>query len=457
MSDDKVLVVEDDEGGRFFLSEFLKKEGREFEIAKSGEDALELMRSESFLMAILDYNLPGMNGLDTFSRLREIDAGIEGIMITAFGNKDLAMDAMNAGVMDFFNKPLELSEMRVVVRRAWDRAKLRREVETLRAENRRKFGLDRLLGSSPGVQAVKEQIRMVANNDVSVLIQGESGTGKELVAQALHYMSPRCNQPFVKVNCAALPADLLEAEFFGYEKGAFTGAVKQRRGKFEMASSGTLFLDEIGDMTAATQMKILRAIQEGEIERIGGEKTIRVDIRIIAATNKDLERAVEEKEFREDLFYRLNVVGIHLPPLRERTEDIAEIATHFLDVYNGKFNKEIQSISDDAMQLFLNYSWPGNIRELENIIQRGIVLAYNDKLEKEDFLRVYPSLGNNIPDPSPDLSLHDNVEAAVAWTEKRMILEALKDENWRRQETSDRLGISRKSLHNKMKKYGIGE
>ncbi|PIQ99471.1 MAG: hypothetical protein COV66_11665 [Nitrospinae bacterium CG11_big_fil_rev_8_21_14_0_20_45_15] len=457
MALDKILVVEDDEGGRFFLSEFLKTEKREFVAVADGESAVKEMQAGDFPLAILDYNLPGIDGLETFRQLREINPDTEGIMITAFGNKDLAMNAVNVGILDFFNKPLELAEIRIVIRRAWERAQLKREVSELRRRVRSQFGLDRILGSSPGICAVKECIEKVAENDVSVLIQGESGTGKELVAQALHYLSPRCKGPFIKVNCAALPMDLLEAEFFGHEKGAFTGAVKKKRGKFELASGGTLFLDEIGDMSPATQMKILRAIQENEIEPVGGEHSIKIDIRLIAATNKNLERAVQEGEFREDLFYRLNVVNLQIPPLRERREDIPEIAQHFLRMYNEKFKKDIESISKEAMELLLNYSWPGNIRELENIIQRVIVLAYNNVLEKNDFLRCYPSFEKNAPVSSPVLSFQENVDAVVAWTEKQLILDGLREENWKRQETADRLNISRKSLHNKMKKYGIGE
>jgi len=457
MALDKILVVEDDAGGRFFLSEFLKTEKREFVAVADGESAVKEMQAGDFPLAILDYNLPGIDGLETFRQLREINPDLEGIMITAFGNKDLAMNAVNVGILDFFNKPLELAEIRIVIRRAWERAQLKREVSELRSRVRSQFGLDRILGTSPGIRAVKECIEKVAENDVSVLIQGESGTGKELVAQALHYLSPRCKGPFIKVNCAALPMDLLEAEFFGHEKGAFTGAVKKKRGKFELASGGTLFLDEIGDMSPATQMKILRAIQENEIEPVGGEHSIKIDIRLIAATNKNLEQAVQEGEFREDLFYRLNVVNLQIPPLRERREDIPEIAQHFLRMYNEKFNKDIQSISKEAMELLLNYFWPGNIRELENIIQRVIVLAYNKVLEKTDFLRCYPSFEKNAPVSSPVLSFQENVDAVVAWTEKQLILDGLREENWKRQETADRLNISRKSLHNKMKKYGIGE
>ncbi|KMP11706.1 hypothetical protein UR09_01975 [Candidatus Nitromaritima sp. SCGC AAA799-A02] len=455
----KILVVEDEEGMRFFLSEALAKEGYRYKTASEGQQAIKRLKKEPFDLVILDYNLPHMDGLETFRKMKQVDPDISVIMITAYGSKDLAYQAMNEGVFDFFNKPLDVGEMRVVIHRALERVQLKKEVRNLRSNLQEKFGVDRILGSSSGIRQVIERVRRVAESDVSVLILGESGTGKEIVAQAVHAHSSRRNGPFIKVNCAAVPQDLLEAEFFGYEKGAFTGAVKNRRGKFEQADGGTLFLDEIGDMALSTQIKILRAIQENEFERVGGEESIKTDIRLVTATNKDLERAVSEGEFREDLYYRLNVVSLPLPPLRERREDIPMLAEHFLKLYNKKFEKNIESISAEAMDLLLNYSWPGNIRELENVIQRGIVLACKNILERQDLMDVYPPLAE--PGTADMLGssgrLQDKVEAVVCAAEKRLILEALREENWKRQETADRLGISRKSLHNKMKKYGIGD
>lgn len=288
-------------------------------------------------------------------------------MITAFGNKDLAIEAMEQGVFDYFNKPLDISEFRVVIRRGLERAFMQKEVRRLRED----IGFDRILGESQAICDVIDRVRKVADSDVSVLIRGESGTGKELVAQALFSHSQRHSGPFVKVNCAAIPQELMEAEFFGYEKGAFTGAHKQKRGKFELANHGTLFLDEIGDMLLVTQMKILRVIQEGELERVGGEESIPVEFRLIAATHKDLEKAVTDGEFCEDLFYRLNVVSVILPSLRERKEGISILVNHFLNVYRQKFKKELKAFSKEGkegMESLLLYSWPGNVRELENVI-----------------------------------------------------------------------------------------
>ncbi|MFT4579258.1 MAG: DNA-binding NtrC family response regulator [Nitrospinales bacterium] len=447
----KILIVEDDEGMRFFLSEALQKEGYSFRSVESGEQALKEVEKEPFDLILLDYNLPQMNGMETFSRLKENASEQVVILITAFGNKDLAVEAMEQGVFDYFNKPLDISEFRVVIRRGLERAFMQKEVSRLQES----VGFDHILGQSQAIRDVIDRVRKVADSDVSVLIRGESGTGKELVAQALFSHSHRHSGPFVKVNCAAIPQELMEAEFFGYEKGAFTGAHKQKRGKFELANHGTLFLDEIGDMPLVTQMKILRVIQESEFERVGGEESIPVEFRLISATHKDLEKAVADGDFREDLFYRLNVVSVVLPPLRERKEDIPLLVNHFLDIYRKKFKKELEAFSKGGMESLVLYSWPGNVRELENVIQRCLVLSYGKIMKNKDLLEVYPNLAEAGQQVPTGPGLQNKLEALVSGAEEKLILEALQEENWKRQETADRLGISRKSLHNKMKKYGI--
>ncbi len=457
MNPSKILIVEDEEAMRFFLSEALSKEGHEICAVENSEEALGRFSEEDFDLVLLDYNLPTRNGLELFKALKHIHPDLVAILITGHGSQVIALDAMNQGLFDYFCKPVELDELRVVVRRGLERAHLLKEVQSLRNGLKDRFSLDRMLGNSRGMQEVHARIEMISGSDVSVLISGESGTGKELAAQAIHYTSPRNRGPLIKVNCAAVPQDLLEAEFFGYEKGAFTGAVKQKIGKFELASGGTLFLDEIGDMPKSTQMKILRVLQEKELERVGGETTIPIDIRLVAATNKNLEKAVAEGEFREDLFYRINVVSLTLPPLRERSGDIPVLANHFLEVYNKPFGKEISGLADDALEILQNYSWPGNVRELENVIQRAMVLSFNQVLDQKDLLRVYPALAEPVTGPPNGVSFEDQVQAVVWSTEKRLILEALEIENWKRQETADRLGVSRKTLHNKMKKYGLGQ
>ncbi len=452
----KILLVEDDEGMRFFLSEALAKEGYFFQAAKSGEEALKLFSKKAFDLVILDYNLPGMNGIETYSKIKEKAPDMVVILITAFGSKDLAIEAMEQGVFDYFNKPLEIGELRVVIRRGLERAFMQKEVYQLRSQLEEVSGFGRILGDSKAIHDVIERVRKVADSDVSVLIRGESGSGKELVAQALSAHSKRDKGPFIKVNCAAIPQELMEAEFFGYEKGAFTGAHKQKLGKFELANGGTLFLDEIGDMPLVTQMKILRVIQESELERVGGEVSIPVEFRLITATHRDLEKAVAEGEFREDLFYRLNVVSITLPPLRNRKEDIPILIKHFLGRYNEKFKKNLKGFSSEAMETFLQYPWPGNVRELENIVQRCIVLSYDEIMENKELLEIYPLLSGSLREVPGTASLQDKLENLVSDVEEKLILEALNAENWKRQETADRLSISRKSLHNKMKKYGLG-
>ncbi|MZH02797.1 MAG: sigma-54-dependent Fis family transcriptional regulator [Nitrospinae bacterium] len=452
----KILVVEDDEGMRFFLSEALAKEGYAFKAVESGEKAIKLLSRETFDLVLLDYNLPKMNGIETFAQIKQKAPDMVVILITAFGSKDLAIEAMEQGVFDYFNKPLDIGELRVVIRRGLERAFMQKEVIQLRIQLESEYSFGKILGRSKAIQDVIEKVRKVADSDVSVLIRGESGSGKELVAQALHTNSQRNKGPFIKVNCAAIPQELMEAEFFGHEKGAFTGAHKQKLGKFELANGGTLFLDEIGDMPPVTQMKILRVIQEGELERVGGEVSIPVEFRLITATHRDLEKAVEQGEFREDLFYRLNVVSVTLPPLRNRKQDIPVLVKHFLEIYNEKFKKNLQGFSDEAMESILHYSWPGNVRELENIIQRCIVLSCDKIMENKELLEVYPLFSGEFREVRANTSLQNKLDNLVSDAEEKLILEALNQENWRRQETADRLGISRKSLHNKMKKYGLG-
>ncbi len=453
----RILIVDDEDSMRFFLSEAMKKEGYPCATAASGEEALELLNEPGWGIALVDYNMPGMNGLETFRKIRDKRRDVVVILMTAFATRELALGAIDEGVFDFFSKPFEIAEMRIVIRRAIERWQLHDEILDLKSDLGEKWKKNPILGESQAIKDINERIHKVAESAVSVLILGESGTGKELIAQALHSNSPRKEGPFVKVNCAAVPHDLLEAEFFGHEKGAFTGAHKLKRGKFELAEGGTLFLDEIGDMPATTQMKILRALQEREIERVGGEETIKVDTRIIAATNKDLQGAVDREEFRADLFYRLNVVSIQVPPLRERSEDIPLLVQHFLALYNKSFGKHIKKISAKGMTLLRRYSWPGNIRELENVIQRGMVLSYDDVLTDQDLLEVYPALGEQAKSQVREKTgkLQDALEDLISVEEKKLIHHALLQEKWKRQETADRLGISRKSLHNKMKKYGL--
>ncbi len=468
----KILIADDEEPMRFFLSEMLKKEGYLYETAIDGEDALEKIKRDNFDIAILDLKMPKLSGMELLSEIKKVSPDTVAIIITAHGTRNIAMEAIEKGAYDYFIKPFDVNEMRIVIKRAVEKIGLQKEIKNLKESLSEKYGLGNIIGDSPPMQQVYDLVKKIADTDITVLITGESGTGKELIAQTLHYMSNRRDKPFVKVNCAAIPETLLEEELFGHEKGAFTGAHQQKPGKFEIANNGTMFLDEIGDMTLSTQTKILRVIQEREFERIGGVKPIKVDVRLIAATNMDLIKLISEGRFREELYYRLNVMPIHLPPLRERQGDIPLLAEHFIKKYNKRFNKNIKGIMPEANDILLKYNWPGNIRELENMIQRGVVLA-KDEIGAE-IIPFYPPLvkggwgdlkkggeggfvGQGLANVGAihELPLLKKVKKSKEEIEKEMILEALKMEKWRREETAKRLRISRKSLHNKMKKYGL--
>ncbi|OHB93851.1 MAG: hypothetical protein A3E19_02330, partial [Planctomycetes bacterium RIFCSPHIGHO2_12_FULL_52_36] len=355
---EKILVVDDDEGIQFFLGEVLRKKNYEVDSATSAEQALTKVRKEDYSLVLMDVRLPGMSGIEAIRKLKELDLAIPIIIMTAHGSKELAIQAVQEGAYDFFVKPIKLEEFLIILRRALEKRQLQLEVDKLEESLKKKYEFENIVGTSGPMEEVFALVKKVAGTDSSVIIYGESGTGKELIAQAIHTHSPRRDKPFVKLNCVAIPEGLLESELFGHEKGSFTGAVAQKAGKFALANEGTIFLDEIGDMTLPTQAKILRVLQEKEFERVGGTKTIKVDVRVIAATNKNLPKAVEEKTFREDLFFRLNVVPVYLPPLREREGDIPLLVEHFLKEAREKVKKDIRGISQDAMELLIGYPWP---------------------------------------------------------------------------------------------------
>ncbi len=467
----RVLIAEDDEGQRFMLKEALGREGYETLSVRDGVEAVERVRTEDFDIVLLDVKMPRMDGLQALHQIHGMRPELIVIMITAYGSSDIALKAMKEGAYDYFTKPVNLDELRLVVRRAAEKSEMRRQLKFLEHQLREKLSFDRLVGQSAQMQRVFELIRKVVTSDVTVLITGESGTGKELVAQAIHYHSERRNKPFVSVNCAAIPETLLESELFGHERGAFTGAVGTKLGQFEIANGGTIFLDEIGDMSLALQSKLLRVLQEREIVRVGGTKPIRVDIRVIAATNRDLSELVAQRAFREDLFYRLNVMPIALPPLRERKGDLPLLVHHFLGVYNPRLNKNITGVTPKAMELLECYWWPGNVRELENVIQRAMILANGAFITEEDLPENIQQAGSRSAKLQMGLGaesremqalledfsipLQAKVERMTEELEKEIIIAALKKANFRRQETADLLGISRKSLHNKMVKYNL--
>ncbi|MEE9558908.1 MAG: sigma-54 dependent transcriptional regulator [Candidatus Brocadiales bacterium] len=447
---DKILVVDDDQGIQFFLGEALSKKGYQVDSATSAEDAISKAKQTPFMLVLLDVKLPGMSGIDAIKKLHQISPLSPIIIMTAFGNRDLAIRATQEGAYDFLTKPIKLDELLIILKRALEKRRLKLEISHLEKSLRKKYEFENIIGSSGSMQEVFEMVQKVAVTDSSVIIYGESGTGKELIAHAIHTHSGRREKSFVKLNCVAIPEGLLESELFGHEKGSFTGAVSQKIGKFELATEGTIFLDEIGDMTLTTQAKILRVLQEREFERVGGTKTVQVDVRIIAATNKDLQKAVEEKQFREDLYFRLNVVPVYLPPLRERKEDIPSLVEHFLKEVSQRVKKQINDVSTDAMDALMEYPWPGNVRELENCIERACVVT-NGELITKDCLPLYMSVAGE----KRESIAKGSIDEVLAATEKKLILDALKQSGGVQAKASRLLSITERSLWHRIKKYNL--
>ncbi len=378
MINEKVLIVDDDESVRWVLKKSLEKEGIEAYAAKDASEAFERLRENDVAIVLMDIRMPGMSGFEALDRIQSEKRGVSVIIMTAQATMQNAIEAMRRGAFDYITKPFDLDEVNILIRKAIDVRRLSQEVDTLRAEVREKYE-GGLVGNTAAMREIYKTIGRVAESDATVLINGESGTGKELVARAIHYHSKRAGRPFVAVNSAAIPSELLESELFGHEKGSFTGAVSRKIGKFEAAAGGTLFLDEIGDMNLPLQGKLLRVLQEKEFERVGGTEPIKTDVRVLAATHQNLEKAVREKRFREDLFYRLNVIQINIPPLRRRKDDIVPLAEFFMQKYQtGDAKKKILTL--ETLKVLRAYDWPGNVRELENAIQRAITLSQADKI-----------------------------------------------------------------------------
>lgn len=459
MTSPRILVVEDDASMGFFLCEAMNKEGYRAFLVPNGEEALSRLNREDFELVILDLKLPRMSGMDVLTNMKRTHPDMTVIMVTAHGSRSVALEAISKGAYDYFSKPFDVNEMRIVVRRALEKTRLQHEVRHLREKVEEKGDLRNIVGKSKGMGEVFEIVRTIVDNDVTVLITGESGTGKELIAEAIHYNSPRRAHPFVKVNCAAIPETLMESELFGYERGAFTGATKRKPGKFEVATGGTLLLDEIGDMSPGTQSKLLRVLQEQEFERVGGVAPVRVDVRIIASTNRDLSRAARDGSFREDLFFRINVIPIHIPSLKERREDVPLLVEHFLRLFQARYHKKIEKISEEAMDLMVNHSWPGNVRELENALQRAVLLS-RDSVIREWNLPSEIQRGEEkaFPDLSrldAGRSLSEKMDRLISTVEKRLIMEALGQADGKREKAARLLNLSLKTLYNKMKKYEL--
>lgn len=447
-----VLVVDDDKNICKMIEIQLRKEKTyTIETASNGEACLKSIRESVPDLVLMDIQMPGIDGIETLKRIRDIEPLIPVVMMSAHGTIEKAVESMKLGAYDFITKPFASDRLSITVNNAMINSCLKREVDELKRELKDRYQFKNIIGQSGVMQEVFRDMERVVNSTVTVVIQGESGTGKELIARAIHYHNKqRSNHSFVAVNCSALPESLLESELFGHEKGSFTGATGRRAGKFEQSDGGTIFLDEIALMTPATQSKVLRVLQEREFERVGGNELIKIDTRVISATNKNLEEAVKKGEFREDLYYRISVFPIKLPALRERKEDIPLLAAHFLNKYAEQESKEIEAISPDALELLMAYHWPGNVRELENTIERGVVLANPPEIAARDLPTSIRSLGEK--------KIYESDNKLSSWIEKleeEALRQALLECEGNISQTAKRLGIGRATIYRKAKKYGL--
>jgi len=454
MSEAKILIVDDEENIREMLSSLLTKEGFAVITARNHKEAIESTQKNDFNLALIDLVMPGIDGIQTLKELHSISQNTIGIIMTGYATIDSAVEAMKAGAFDYISKPFNLDEILLIVKHAIEYQRLQGENLLLKSQLKKRYKFENIIGNSEEMIKIFQIIETIADSDSTVHIYGESGTGKELVAKALHFNSRRRDKCFVPVNCGAIPADLLESELFGHVKGAFTGAISSRVGRFEMANGGTIFLDEIGDMSLSLQVKILRVLQEREFIPVGGTKSIKVDVRVIAATHQDLEKAVKEKTFREDLFYRLNVIPINLPPLRERKSDIPLLVQHFLEVFNKDRDSNIEGIAPEAMKIFTEYDWPGNVRELENLIERLVIFNRKKKIiSVSDLPYKFQNKEGKVPTSNfklPEQGLCINT--LLTQIENDLILQALNRTGWVKEKAAKLLNLNRTTLVQKIKK-----
>jgi len=470
-----MLVIDDDPTVRDLLESFFADKGFSVTTADSGVKGLDLLKQDKFDISFIDLVMPGMGGIDLLQKIQELNIDMPSIVITAYAEVKTAVDAMRFGAFDYITKPFILEELLITVNRVLNISKLKQENVLLKKQLRKKYNFEALIGASPQMQKVYNMIEKIADTESTVLITGESGTGKEVVAKTIHFNSSRSQGPFIPLNCAAIPKDLLESELFGHEKGAFTGAVNTRIGRFELANGGTIFLDEIGELHPSLQVKLLRVIQEREFERVGGTKTVKVDVRILAATNKDLEKATHEGAFREDLFYRLNVIPVHLPPLRKRREDIPLLVDHFMQLFCRKKKKDLIKVPADAMKCLISYRWPGNVRELENLVERIVILNDTGTVTMDDLPERFhtekceqamntsmPQTGlqesSSLPsDPSGFRLPPEGIDLNLILNdiEKGLILQALERSGGVKKKAAELLGLNRTTLLEKLKKKGI--
>ncbi|MBI3604591.1 MAG: sigma-54-dependent Fis family transcriptional regulator [Nitrospirae bacterium] len=446
---DRILVVDDEVNMRALFKKILSKEGYQVETVSSGDEAFKLLEKDRFDLVISDLKMPGMDGFELLKKVKEISPQPPFILLTAYGTVDSAVAAMKQGAFDYLTKPLNNDEVRMVIRKALDLYHLTQEVEQLRERVEADKDFKEIIGRAPKMRSLFRLIKMVSYSNTTILINGESGTGKELIARAIHYNSPRKDRPFVTVDCGALPETLLESELFGHVKGSFTGAINNKKGLFEEASGGTLLLDEIGDTTLAFQSKLLRVLQENEIRPVGSNKNIKVDARVVAATNKDLRELVKKKVFREDLYYRLAVVPVMIPSLKERKEDIPLLVDHFIKKYCEQNHLSLKQISPQVMKIMIDYPWHGNVRELENVIERAVLISQGPEIKLDTLFN------DQAPEEEALHSLQETTHVAVQMVEREEIAVAMKKANGNRTQAARLLGISRATLYNKIRRYGL--
>jgi len=452
MNHPRILIVDDEKKMRRILQIILKDQGYKIDLAQDGNEAWQHFQRTSYDLVITDLKMPGKDGMELLGLINKKNSDVPVIVITAYGSVESAVKAIKAGAFDYITKPFENEEIRIIVSKAISYSRLQNENRYLREAVGVKYGFDHFIGDSPNIRGVRKLAAQVAQTASTVLIQGESGTGKELLARLLHFNSPRSARPFVPFNCGALPDTLLESELFGYEKGAFTGAHKQKPGRFEIADTGTIFLDEVGDMSREAQVKMLRVLEEMTFERLGGSRSLKVDVRIIAATNRDLKQLVNEGAFRTDLYYRLNIFPIYIPPLRDHKEDIPVLVRHFLDQFAGEIGKQVKDTSPDAMNLLISHPWRGNVRELHNCLERAMILCNRQSVEPEDLLLDREPLNPT----APFGNIHIPVEGiSLEEVEQFLIKQALAMAKNNQTRAATLLKISRNTLRYRMEKYDI--
>lgn len=449
MKKPRILLVDDDKNTANGLRKILLQDGYDTSCAYTGKEALNLIATEHFDIVITDMKLPDISGFSIIEKVKKKDIDIAVVMITAFSSIQTAIDAMKKGADDYLTKPVNIEELELILKKIWEKWLLILQNKELKQKLNDKYSFSGIIGNTPEIQLIFKTITEIAPTAATVLIYGETGTGKELIANAIHYNSDRKDKPFITLHCASLSEGVLESELFGHEKGAFTGAISQRRGRFELANGGSLFLDEVGEMNSHIQIKLLRVLETGKFERVGGEKTLESDVRIIAATNRDLEKEIKEGRFREDLYYRLNVINLKLPSLRERKEDIGLLIDNFLIKYSKKNKKNIKGITPQSAKLLNNYDWPGNVRELENAIERAVVMAKNENVEPNDL----PSNINVNTKKSRKETFRIPSGATMKEIEKKVILETLQTTNGSKSKAAKILDISTRKIEYKIKEW----